>query len=107
MSGGFEADAERLAAHARDFDGLVHRAGGIAADLDRALERAETAWGNDVVGRSFAAAHVEPAGRVAEQVRGLAGGLDQVGGSFAEAARRYPRGDSDAGNAISDAVAGG
>ncbi|MFD2422087.1 hypothetical protein [Amycolatopsis pigmentata] len=104
MSGGFEADAGRLAARARDFASLVDRAGEIAADLDRALERAETAWGHDVVGRSFAAAHAEPARRVADQVRGLATGLDHVGGSFAEAARRYQEGDSAAENAISDAA---
>lgn len=107
MSGGFEADVERLAARARDFDGLVHRAGEIAADLDRALEGAETAWGDDVVGRSFAAAHAEPAGQVAGRVRGLVSGLDHVAGSFAEAAGRYQAGDSGAKNAISDAVAGG
>jgi hypothetical protein len=58
------------------------------------------------VGRSFAGAHREPAGRVAEQVRGLSGGLDHVGGSFTEAARRYREGDSAAETAIGDAAAG-
>ncbi|HVV13186.1 hypothetical protein [Amycolatopsis sp.] len=103
---GFEADVERLAARAKEFDGLVERAGQIAADLGRALEGAEKAWGDDPVGRSFAAAHAEPAAETAERVRRLAGGLGEVGGTFADAAKQYRAGDTAAGDSITNAVTG-
>lgn len=97
---GFEADADRLSGHAKEFDALRQRAGEIAAELDRSLEGAESAWGDDDVGRSFASAHAAPAGETAAKVRGLADGLDGVGGSFAEAGRRYQAGDDAAADAI-------
>ncbi|KAA9158920.1 hypothetical protein FPZ12_021700 [Amycolatopsis acidicola] len=103
---GFEADAEKLAARAGDFTGFAERAGQIAADLGRALEGASGAWGDDVVGRSFAAAHAQPAAETADKVQRLAGGLGDVGGKFAEAAKRYQAGDEAAGNSITDAVTG-
>ena len=106
MTGGFEVDVDRLAARAKDFDGLVERAGKISADLDRALDGAATAWGDDVVGQSFSAAHAAPATETADTVRGLAGGLGEVGGSFGEAARRYQAGESGAVESIGDAATG-
>jgi uncharacterized protein YukE len=104
VSGGFEADADRLAARAKDFDGLVDSAARIAAELDRALTGAEQAWGDDLVGRSFAASHAAPSRAVADQVRNLPGSLREVGDSFGEAARRYRAEDSAAAQSI-DAVA--
>jgi hypothetical protein len=100
----FEADVERLSARAKDFDRFVERAGQISADLDRALEGAP--WGDDVVGQSFAAVHSGPATETADRLRGLAAGLGGVGGSFAEAARRYGAGESSAQDSITDAAGG-
>ncbi|HJQ45372.1 MAG TPA: hypothetical protein VJ870_03465 [Amycolatopsis sp.] len=102
---GFGVDADRLATRAKDFDGFVQRAARISADLDSALDGAPAAWGEDVVGQSFSAAHAEPAQGTADRLRTLAGGLGDVGGSFAEAARRYQAGDTDAQHSITD-VAG-
>ncbi|NKQ59333.1 PE domain-containing protein [Amycolatopsis sp. K13G38] len=101
---GFEADAERLASGAKDFDGLVRRAAQISADLDGALDGAAAAWGADEVGRSFAAAHATPAEDSAKRLRELADGLGDVGGSFADAARRYRAGDAAAQRSIADAA---
>ena len=101
---GFEADAERLATRAKDFDGIVQRAARISADLDSALDGASGAWGDDLVGQSFAAAHAEPATGTADRLRGLAEGLGDVGGSFADAARRYRAGEADAEHSVTDAA---
>jgi hypothetical protein len=106
VTGGLEADVDRLAARAGDFDTLVERAGKISADLDSALEGAEAAWGDDAVGTSFAAAHAGRAGETADGVRGLAGGLREFGGSVREAARRYHAVDAEAGESIGEAAAG-
>ncbi|GAB2961103.1 PE domain-containing protein [Amycolatopsis acidiphila] len=97
---GFEADVDRLSAHAKDFDGLVERAARISADLAQALEGAP--WGDDVVGRSFAAAHAKPASETATRLTGLAADLGRAGGSFAEAARRYQAGDAGAADSIKE-----
>lgn len=99
---GFEADVDRLSARAKDFDPLVERAARISSDLEQALDGAPAAWGDDVVGRSFAAAHVGPASETAARLKGLADGLGGAGGSFAEAARRYQAGDSAAADAVRD-----
>lgn len=101
---GFEADADRLATRAKDFDGFVERAARISADLDAALDGASAAWGDDVVGQSFAAAHADPAQATADRLRTLADGLGDVGGSFAEAARRYRAGEADAQHSITNAA---
>ncbi|MTD59059.1 hypothetical protein [Amycolatopsis pithecellobii] len=95
---GFEVDPGRLSRHAKEFDALVERAAGIAGELAHALDGAP--WGGDVVGRSFAAAHAEPAAKALEQVKGVADGLGGVGGTFAAAARHYQAGDSAAADAI-------
>jgi hypothetical protein len=107
VTGGFGADVDRLAARAKEFDGLAERAGRISADLDHALEGAEAAWGDDIVGASFAAAHAGPAAEVADRLRGLGGGLREVGASFGEAARRYQAGDAEAAGSISETAAEG
>lgn len=99
---GFEADIDRLSARAKDFDALVDRAARISADLERALDGAPTAWGDDAVGQSFAAAHTDPASETAARLTGLADRLSGAGGSFADAARRYQAGDSAAADSIKD-----
>lgn len=101
---GFEADADRLAARAKDFDGLVATAGKIAAELDSALADAEAAWGDDAVGRSFAASHAGPAKAVVDQLRRLPESLRDLGDSFGEAARRYRAGDSGAAASVDGAA---
>lgn len=101
---GFEADADRLASKAKDFDALVQRAARISADLDGALEGAAAAWGDDEVGQSFSAAHSGPADDTAQRLRKLADGLGDVGGSFADAAKRYQAGDAGAEQSIIDAA---
>ncbi|WAL64941.1 hypothetical protein ORV05_29045 [Amycolatopsis cynarae] len=103
---GFEADAGRLAAGAKDFDGHAERAGRIAAELARALADAPAAWGDDAVGRSFAAGHARPANETAEGIRALAGQLSELGTSLAEAARRYSSGEDAARCSIADAAGG-
>lgn len=103
---GFEVDVDRLAARAKDFDGLVASAGDIAAELDHALAGAESAWGDDMVGRNFATAHGGPARDTAEVVRSLAGSLREVGDAFGEAARRHQAGDSGAAESIDRAARG-
>ncbi|WP_236795747.1 hypothetical protein [Amycolatopsis sp. GM8] len=97
----FEADADRLSAHAKDFAPIVDRATRISAELEQALGGAP--WGDDVVGRSFSAAHTAPAADALDRVKGLADGLGGAGGSFAEAARRYQAGDAAAADTIRDA----
>lgn len=101
---GFHVDVEQLAARAKEFDGLVERAGTIAANLDRALDGADAAWGNDLAGQSFAAAHGGPAAEAAGQLRGLAGGLGGVRGTFADVAATFRAGEAEATEAVHDAT---
>lgn len=95
---GFEADVDRLSAQAKDFGPLADRAARISAALEQAL--GDAPWGDDVVGRSFAAAHAAPADETMTGLKGLAGGLADVGGSFGDAARRYQASDAGAADAI-------
>lgn len=85
---GFEVDAERLGAHAGEFEGLAERAGRIAARLRESVADAAP-WGGDAVGASFAAAHTGPANDTLQRLSGLAGGLGEVGASFSSAAGAY------------------
>lgn len=96
MTGGFTADADRLAHRSADFAALADRARRIADDLRAALEAAEAPWGRDAVGTSFAAAHAEPAERSRALVDTLAEGLGSVGARFAAAAVEYRDADADA-----------
>lgn len=95
---GFEADVDRLSAHAKDFGPLADRAARISAELEQAL--GDAPWGDDAVGRSFAAAHTAPADEAMTGLKGLSGGLADAGGSFGDAARRYQASDSAAAHAI-------
>lgn len=104
MSGGYEADADRLAARAAGFDGLARRAAAVAERLERALDGAERAWGDDAPGRSFAAAHAAPADEALTAVRTLAGRLTRFGADVGSAAGRYRGSEEDARRTITDAA---
>ena len=52
---GYSADLERLDAGARELKGFAGQATEIAGALDRALASFGACWGDDAVGRSFAA----------------------------------------------------
>ncbi|MDQ0377329.1 hypothetical protein [Amycolatopsis thermophila] len=106
MNGGFEADAGRLAASSGDFDGLAVRAAAVAQRLESALEGADRAWGDDLVGRSFAAAHAAHADETLDGLRNLAGRLTRFGGIAGEAADRYRGSEEDAQQAITDTARG-
>ncbi|WP_199433996.1 hypothetical protein [Qaidamihabitans albus] len=103
MSGGFGVDADRLGARAAEFTGLAERAGRVSAELRRALAETGTPWGGDAVGRSFAAAHAEPAAELLARLDALAGELHDVGGRFADAAGAYRAGDERASGDVTDA----
>ncbi|OZM75069.1 hypothetical protein CFN78_02520 [Amycolatopsis antarctica] len=94
MSGGFEVDAERLGDKASEFGGLAERAERITAALRTALAGSGAPWGDDTVGRSFAAVHEGPAAETAGRCAGLGAGLDGLGDALTAAAARYADGDS-------------
>ncbi|MDT7782618.1 MAG: hypothetical protein QOF58_1037, partial [Pseudonocardiales bacterium] len=68
---GYEADLDRLDAGARDLRGFAGQAKEIAGTLDKALAAFGTCWGDDAVGRSFAASHEKPSGDTAGALSGL------------------------------------
>ncbi|MFF5990340.1 WXG100 family type VII secretion target [Prauserella flavalba] len=109
MSGGpgFEVDAERLGAHAAEFEGLAERAARIAADLRACLEDGPAPWGSDAVGQSFAEAHEGPSSAVLGALGELAGGLGDMGSRFSSAAGTYRSADADAAGELSDAGSAG
>lgn len=106
MSGGFEADADRLAAGSGDFDALTVRAAAVAERLERALDGAANAWGNDAVGQAFAASHVGRAGETLDALRNLSGRLSGFGHTIGEAGARYRGSEEDAGQTITDTAQG-
>lgn len=89
MTGGFFADIERLAERAKDFDEYERRARQVADTLADALESTGKAWGSDVVGQSFDAAHSADAEQAMELLGGLGGDLGGIGTKFADAANTY------------------
>lgn len=89
MTDGFTADADRLAAQADLFPGLVERAGAIHRELSDALAETGTCWGTDTVGQSFAATHTGPADGTLGGLGGLPDRLGAVGTRFAATAAAY------------------
>ncbi|OLR90464.1 hypothetical protein [Actinokineospora bangkokensis] len=87
--GGFETEAEALAARAGQFDGIAERAGRIHRDLDDVLGALGACWGTDSIGRSFAAAYAAPADTALGALGALPGQLGDVRGRFADNARAY------------------
>jgi uncharacterized protein YukE len=86
---GYNADLERLDAGARELKGFAGQATEIAGTLDRALAAFGACWGDDAVGRSFAASHEKPSGDAAGALTGLATTLGDVGEKLAATAETY------------------
>ncbi|WP_434438675.1 WXG100 family type VII secretion target [Lentzea sp. E54] len=86
---GYSADLERLDAGARDLKGFAGQATEIAGTLEKALTAFGACWGDDAVGRSFAASHEQPAGDTAGALSGLATTLGDVGDKLAATAETY------------------
>lgn len=86
---GYEADLERLDAGARELRGFAGQAKEIAGTLDRALAAFGACWGDDAVGRSFAASHEKPSGATAGALSGLATTLGDVSDRLAATAETY------------------
>ncbi|SFB34240.1 PE family protein [Amycolatopsis marina] len=87
---GFAADPDRLLVVAGDFDGLAARAAAIATELGGVLAGATVPpWGDDEVGRGFAASHEQRAIRALDRIEGLAGELAAMGARFSSAAAAY------------------
>lgn len=85
----YNADLERLDAGARELKGFAGQATEIAGALDRALAGFGACWGDDAVGRSFAASHEKPSGDAAGALAGLATTLGDVGDKLAATAETY------------------
>ncbi|WP_116051154.1 hypothetical protein [Amycolatopsis palatopharyngis] len=107
---GFAADPDRLRACAGDFDDLAGRAESIATELAGMLASGSQAgsapWGDDEIGRAFAAVHVEGAASARERIEGLPDELAAMGGRFAGAAEAYRAADDTAAGDVSGAGAG-
>ncbi|MCR3746183.1 WXG100 family type VII secretion target [Lentzea californiensis] len=86
---GYSADLERLDAGARELKGFAGQAGEIAGALDRALAAFGVCWGDDAVGRSFAASHDKPSGDATGALSGLATTLGDVSDKLAATASTY------------------
>ncbi|GAA2964022.1 WXG100 family type VII secretion target [Actinokineospora diospyrosa] len=87
----FEADSERLAHRAGQFDGLAARAGSIHRELADLVSATGACWGGDAVGLRFAASHAGPAHQTLKALGALPGKLDDVGDRFRDTARAYRR----------------
>lgn len=86
---GYGADLDRLDAGARELKGFAGQATEIASSLDKALAAFGACWGDDSVGRSFAASHEKPSGDAAGALSGLATTLGDVGDKLAATAETY------------------
>ncbi|WP_439661682.1 WXG100 family type VII secretion target [Lentzea sp. HUAS TT2] len=86
---GYSADLERLDAGARELKGFAGQATEIAGSLERALAAFGACWGDDAVGRSFAASHEKPAGDANGALSGLASTLGDVSDKLAATASTY------------------
>lgn len=89
MTGSFRADHEALAARAAVFDDLADRAAAITGELQAALDLAGRCWGEDGVGRSFAAGHEAAAAAALARLDALPAELRDVGQRFAATAATY------------------
>lgn len=86
---GYEADLEKLTAGAGEMRGFAAQAGDIAGALDKALAAFGACWGDDAVGRSFAASHEKPSGDTAGALTALATALGDVGEKLHATAETY------------------
>jgi hypothetical protein len=86
---GFDVDADRLAARAREFEPLVGRLGEIHRGLTDALSTDGACWGEDAVGQSFASAHAPSADDAVARLSALSDRLGSVGTRLADSAAAY------------------
>ncbi len=86
---GYEADLDRLDSGARELHGFAGQAKDIAGTLDKALAAFGACWGDDEVGRSFAASHEKPSSDAAGALSGLSTTLGDVGDKLAATAETY------------------
>ncbi|MCT2586200.1 hypothetical protein [Actinophytocola gossypii] len=93
---GFEADPERLATQAGQFDDLAGRAETIHRTLAEALSTTGECWGTDAVGQSFRTAHAGPADGTLARLSSLTSDLGGVGARFAGTAATYTATDDGA-----------
>lgn len=87
--GGFSADVERLHRHAGEFPGLSDQVSAVHQELSDSLAAAGDCWGDDAVGQSFAAGHVQAAGDTLAELGALPGRLTEVGDRFTATANAY------------------
>jgi uncharacterized protein YukE len=93
MNDGFEVDAERLAGHAGQFDGLVSRLSAVHRTLADALAAEGQCWGGDAVGQSFSAVHASAADSTVGRLAGLPSQVGSVGTRLGDTAVTYQGGD--------------
>jgi uncharacterized protein YukE len=86
---GYEADLDRLDAGARELKGFAGQATEIASTLGRTLAGFGACWGDDAVGRSFAASHEKPSGEAQGALSALSTTLGDVGDKLAATAETY------------------
>jgi hypothetical protein len=96
VPGGFEADPERLATDAGQFDDLAGRVESIHRTLAESLSATGECWGADAVGHSFRAAHADPADGTLARLSSLTSDLGGVGARFAGTATTYTATDDGA-----------
>ena len=71
------------------FSGLAQRAGTIHTDLDGVLGETGACWGDDEVGRSFAATHLTGANDALGKLGALSGQLTDVGNRYETTGKTY------------------
>jgi hypothetical protein len=86
---GYEADVERLAGKAAQFEPLAGRVSAIHRQLVDALAADGPCWGADPVGQSFAAAHTGPADDAVTALLTLPDRLGSVGTRLSASASTY------------------
>lgn len=91
---------ELIAAGGRHLSGLSDQAQAIVRELMSAVRSTGVCWGDDEVGRSFAAAHAAHAAETLDRAGALPGRLTAVGGRFVDAAARLRELDEHGARAI-------
>jgi uncharacterized protein YukE len=84
--GGFRSDLASLSKHAGEFTDHAEDARRTATALRRAVESAGACWGEDEIGRRFAAAHRAPADAAMAAVEEIPGRLREMGDKLAATA---------------------
>lgn len=103
--GGFRVDPLELRIAARCVDAEAEALADAGATLDARLASLQGCWGDDVVGRRFAAAYTPAATTVVGNLHALAWGLVRIGAALRASADSYERADQEAALAAADALA--